>query len=329
MGKKDKKKKGKKKGRKEREEEGTGTGTGREEEEREEEERGDWPSLELVEEVELAALLGDALEGRHEASGVHHVDGRLYVVFDDVPHVARIDAARWRAGRGRGRGAEPVVFLQRGAGGFEDLTFDPRERRWYLLVESAAQRGVWRPRLEEYTEDLRFVRASWLDWEVEDENKGLEGLSFLRLDGQDCILGLCEGNWGRGGRKGREAGHGRLQLFTRGRRDWERVRELELPSAARFEDYSSLDIRGDEVTVASQATSAVWLGRVTSLEGRSPFADAGRVYRFPADRAGRARYGSVEGVTWVGERELVAVSDHHEGGGPGVTRALHRFRVPE
>lgn len=289
---------------------------------------GAWPALELVEEVELAALLGDELPGGGEASGVYHLDGQLYVVFDDAPHVARIASGGWSArGKRRKGSAGATLFRQRGAGGFEDLTFDPRERRWYLLVESAAQKGVWRPRVEEYSEDLRFLRAGWLDWEVEDENKGLEGLAFLRLGGRDCILGLCEGNYGRGGRRGREPGHGRLQLFARGKRDWEHVRELELPPEAAFEDYASLDVRGQAITVASQSSSAVWLGRIEGLEGRGTFLHEG-VLAFPRDRKGRPRYGSVEGVAWVAQDELVAVSDQHETSSPGLHRAVHRFRIP-
>lgn len=289
--------------------------------------RAGWPALELVEEAALADLLGDELPGAGEASGVFHLDGHLYVVFDDAPHVVRLACGGWGRGKkGRARAA-PTVFRQRGGGGFEDLTFDPDQGRWYLLVESAAQRGVWRPRVEEYSEDLRFIRAGWLDWEVEDENKGMEGLAFLRLEGQDCILGLCEGNYGRGGRRGREPGHGRLQLFARGKRDWEHVRELELPPAAAFEDYASLDVRDGAITVASQASSAVWLGRIEALEGRGTFTHQA-VYAFPRDRKGRPRYGSVEGVSWVSAQELVAVSDQHETSTPGLHRAVHRFRLP-
>ena len=284
----------------------------------------DWPCLELVEEVELARLLGDELEGRGEASGVHHLDGWLYVVFDDVPHVARLSRALKKARKG-----EHGLIRQRGGGGFEDLTFDPEGRRWFLLMESAARGGAFRPRVEEYSEDFRFLGASWLDWEVEDENKGLEGLAHLRVSGKEYLLGMCEGNHGKGGRRGREPGFGRVQLFARaGKRGWEHVNQLELPRSVLFEDYASLDVSGGRITVVSQATSAVWIGELKGLKDPARFASDGQVYRLPVEKDGRPRYGSVEGITWVGERELAAVSDRHDTGARGLEKAIHVFRLP-
>lgn len=48
--------------------------------------------LVLVREAKLASLLAGAAGDRLEASGVLALDGRCYVIFDDAPDIARVEA---------------------------------------------------------------------------------------------------------------------------------------------------------------------------------------------------------------------------------------------
>src|SRR5205823_4724083 len=168
----------------------------------------------------------------------------------------------------------------------------------HLLVEALPRRsGVFMAQARTYDEDFRQVASRWLDFPLDRTNKGLEGLACVHRDGQTYLLGLCEGNRCKGGAEGRRPGGGRMQLFVEGRRAWEHTGTLRLPKAVRFEDYSSLAVTDDRVAVVSQASSAVWVGRLHA--SRWEFVDDGSTYRFPTDHRGRHVYGNVEGVAWI------------------------------
>ena len=83
---------------------------------------------------------------------------------------------------------------------------------------------------------------------------------------------------------------------------------IRLPEGVAFVDYASVALSRDHerIAVVSQVSSALWIGTLAS-DGFE-VVDGGTVYDFPRDDAGRILYGTVEGITWAGER-LVAVSD--------------------
>ena len=263
--------------------------------------------LELVCESKIAELLRKGPRNRYEASGVHFYDGYLYVVFDDAPHILRI-RPDWTTEE-----ETPTLIETHVAGiGYEDITYQPFEKRWYCLIEaSEARPGHFKPRVDEFDESFRFIRTQWLDFPVKRENKGIEGLSHLRYRGEDYVLGLCEGNACKSGSAGREPGKGRIQVFQRTEGDWRHAGSIKLPSSVLFEDYAGLDFRDRTVTVISQVSSALWVGRVrsepTGLDDL--FEDEGRTYLFPRNRDGRILYCNLEGVTWLPDGRLVVVSD--------------------
>src|SRR4029450_4141683 len=110
-----------------------------------------------------------------------------------------------------------------------------------------------------------------------------------------------------GREEGRRPGGGRVQVFERGLRHWDRVATIRLPATLDFEDYSSLAVAGDRLAVVSQASSALWVGRI----GPSSWEVAGQgtVWAFPTDPEGRAVYCNVEGVSWLSADTVVVVSD--------------------
>jgi hypothetical protein len=288
--------------------------------------------LELVGEAKISELLGATRGRRYEASGVHFENGYLYVVFDDKPHILRI-----RPDWSTGEEAPTLIETHVGGIGYEDITYQPFEERWYCLIEaSETGSGGFKPRIDEFDASFRFVASHWLDFPVKRENKGIEGLSYLRYRGENYILGLCEGNACKSGSAGRESGQGRIQVFRRTAGDWQHTGTIKLPPSVLFEDYASLDVRDRYVTVVSQVSSAMWVGRVRSDPAGLDdlFEDAGRTFQFPRNTDNRIIYCNVEGVTWLPDRRLVVVSDKAKSDEQASRcrqkdQSIHIFKLPE
>ena len=88
--------------------------------------------LELVREAKIIDILEDSLDPRLEASGVLAKDGLFYVIFDNLPHIACIGPELARAASDN-----HVIMQEEGhRGGFEDIAYDPRSGRFYVLIES-------------------------------------------------------------------------------------------------------------------------------------------------------------------------------------------------
>jgi hypothetical protein len=287
--------------------------------------------LELVSESKIGELLRDRLPRRYEASGVHFKDGYLYVVFDDEPNILRI-----RPDWSTSEEAPTLIETHVRTTGYEDITYQPFEKRWYCLIEASETRsGGFKPRVDEFDESFRFVDSRWLDFSVKRENKGIEGLSTLRHQGEDYVLGLCEGNLCKSGSAGREPGQGRIQMFRRTDGDWEHTGTIKLPRSVLFEDYASLDFHDRLVTVISQVSSAMWVGRVRPEPAGldDVFEDEGRTYLFPRDKEGRIIYCNLEGVTWLPDGRLVVVSDRAKADEQSSRcrrkdQSIHLFKLP-
>ena len=175
------------------------------------------PLLELVCESKISDLLKEGTAERYEASGVHFKDGHLYVVFDDEPNILRI-----RPDWSTSEEAPALIETHVRTVGYEDITYQPFEKRWYCLIEaSETKTGGFKPRIDEFDESFRFIDSLWLDFPVKRENKGIEGLSTLRYRDEVHVLGLCEGNACKSGSAGREPGRGRIQMFRRTEGDWQ------------------------------------------------------------------------------------------------------------
>jgi hypothetical protein len=287
--------------------------------------------LELVRESKIGELLKEGPGKRYEASGVHFKDGYLYVVFDDHPNILRI-APDWSTSKE----APELIETHVRTAGYEDITYQPYEKRWYCLIEASETRsGHFKPRIDEFDEEFRFIDSRWLDFPVKRENKGIEGLSTLRYQGEDYVLGLCEGNLCKSGSAGREPGQGRVQVFRRTDGDWQHAGTIRLPTSVLFEDYASLDFHDRAVTVISQVSSAMWVGRVrTAPAGLDDvFEDEGVTYLFPRDKGGRIIYCNLEGVTWLPDGRFVVVSDRAKADEQASRcrrkdQSIHIFKLP-
>jgi len=283
--------------------------------------------LELVREAKIFDVLADRLDTRLEASGVLAMDGLFYVIFDNLPHIARIGPELSPAAA-----ANAVIRQKKGHGsGFEDIAHDPWHGRFYVLIESLPRgHGTYMAKVQEYDADFRYLGQAWLDFPLDRPNKGLEGLTCVRREGQTYLLGLCEGNRCRGGDEGRVPGGGRIHVFRRGDGQWERVGKIQLPETVLFEDYSGIAVDGDRIAVISQVSSALWLGRLAPSGWE--VAGDGICYALPRGADGGIVYGTAEGVSWMGPDQLVMVSDKAKPEQDPRCRdkdqSIHIFRVP-
>ncbi len=262
------------------------------------------PTLKLVKEHKIYELLAEHdAHDKLEASGVCFKDGYFYVIFDNSPHIARLESSLTI-----GHPAN-ILLRQRGkSSGFEDIAYHERERRFLIIIEALIYgHKIYKSNIEEYDDDFRYLESRWVDFVLTRENKGLEGLTYLHRDGQDYALGLCEGNKCKGGKEGRKPGHGRIQIFQKGDEQWDHKGTIKLPKALQFEDYASLDVVNNRLAVVSQATSALWLGAFQ--ENSWDFVDDGVIYQFPRNEQGKIIYCNIEGVAWITPHQIVTVSD--------------------
>ena len=250
--------------------------------------------LELVSEAKIFDILPGLLDPRLEASGVLAKDGMFYVIFDNLPDIVCISPELSRAA-----GGNRTIVQERGLpSGFEDIAHDPQDDRFYVLIESLPRDpGTFMAAVQEYDADFRYTDRAWLDFPLDRPNKGLEGLTCVRRDGQAYLLGLCEGNRCKGGAEGRVPGGGRVQVFRRGQGQWDRVAQIPLPETVLFQDYSGIAVADGRIAVVSQESSALWVGDLApdgwELTG------AGLSYALPRSADGSIVYGTAEGVSWM------------------------------
>jgi len=283
--------------------------------------------LELVKEAKILDIVEGSPNPRLEASGVLAKDGLCYVIFDNLPHVACISPELSRTARDN-----HMIIQDKGyRRGFEDIAYDPWLGRFYILIESLPRgRAKFMAAVQEYDATFRYVDSAWLDFPLDRANKGLEGLTCIRREEQSYLLGLCEGNRCKGGADGRIPGGGRIQVFQRGRRNWDRVGKIRLPETVLFEDYSGIAVTGDRIAVISQVSSALWLGSLAPSGWQ--ITGAGTSYALPRASDGSIAYGTVEGVSWIAPDQVVMVSDKAKPEQDHRCRAkdqsIHIFRIP-
>jgi hypothetical protein len=281
----------------------------------------------LLQETKIFEILGGQVDPRLEASGVLTKEGVFYVIFDNLADIARI-------GSQLSPECSENYFIRQKHGhhrGFEDIAYDPWSHRYYVLIESLPHSsGLFMAKVQEYDENLRYQSDAWLDFPLQRSNKGLEGLTCIRRDGQTHLLGLCEGNRCKAGAEGRKPGGGRIQVFRRGKKHWDWVGKIRLPRSLLFEDYSSIAADGDCLAVVSQTNSALWVGTLASSSWQ--IVDEGITYTFPRNADGQVIYGTIEGVSWISSNRIVAVSDKAKSNQSGICRekdqSIHIFEIP-
>ena len=286
------------------------------------------PLLTLVAQQKLSAFIrppkGSAVL---EASGVIAKDGDYYIVFVNIRRLARVNSALQLASTEHG-----WFGPSRDGEGYEDLAFSPHTRRFYLLIEAEKHPdGTYKPLIDECDEQGGYKKRRWVDVAFDQRNTGMEGLSAVRWQGRDYLLGLCEGNGGHGGRKGTQPGRGLIHVLRRAGTAWISVAKIALPPNVKFEDYSAVAIRGRRIAVLSQQTSRLWIGTLRCSDWT--ITDRGTVYDFPRSRKGKRKYRTLEGLCWLSANSFVMVSDLAKADYSTRCRkhdqSIHLFRLPK
>ena len=261
-----------------------------------------------------------------EASGVIAKDGYYYVVFDNIRRIARVRADLNLESRAHG-----WFGASRDGEGYEDIAYSPHTRLFYLLIEAEKHPdGTFKALIDECDEEGHYKRRRWVDYPFKKRNTGFEGLAAVRWNDCDYLLAMCEGNRGKSGRKGKKRGGGRVQVLLRTGTVWTPVACIDLPPSVKFEDYSAVSIRGSQIAVISQQTSALWVG--TLKFGDWTIRDAGTIYDFPRTGKDNAKYCTLEGLCWLSARSFVLVSDLSRDDAPKRClkhdQSIHVFRIP-
>jgi hypothetical protein len=286
------------------------------------------PSLELVKEQKLYELLpGSSPDDSFEATGVCRKDEHFFVIFDDTPHIARLHVSLTI-------GHDDNILFRRMVQtvGYVDITYAEKLSQFLILTKPKKDKGGnHRPKINEYTTDLQFLDADWVDFALEGNDRRLEGLEMVHYDGQEYFLGLCQGNKCKSGRQGRKPGDGRIQVFQNEGTIWAHKDTINLPKELQFVDYTAMAVRDRRVAIVSQLTSAVWLGHFQ--ESGWDFVDDGRIYVFPKNKKDYIAYCNIEGVDWSDAGELVVVSNRRTRGQnrrcQKTDQSIHIFKVPE
>jgi hypothetical protein len=265
------------------------------------------PTLKLVRESKIGDLLprGKHKKERWEASGVLVKGSEYFVVFDDRIQIARIsDDLEPNDSNG-------LFGISCAEYGFEGITYNAAQERFYLLVESRKQKGgSYKALIVEYDDEFKYLKDRPADFTFKSENKGFEAVAHVRRDNEDYLLALCEGNKCQCGNKGRKPGGGRVQLFVKDKKSWRHLRAIELPSSLPFVDYSGMSIDNGRVAIVSQENSMLWVGQFD--EAGWKWRDSGQLYEFPRSKKGAIRYGNIEGVGWLTPSRIVTVSDRRK-----------------
>jgi hypothetical protein len=210
--------------------------------------------------------------------------------------------------------------------GFEDIARDPTTGHLFLVIEARKHGDDVQAWVAEFDADLHRIGDGWLEVSLPSQNKGIEGLTCAERDGVGYLLGMPEGNRGRAGAEGKRPGGGRVYVFRRHRSDWRRVDTIRLPESVQFVDYASLSVHREAITVVSQESSAVWVGRLRP--DRWEVVDDGTVYLFPRAANGSPLYRSMEGISWLGPRRIATVSDRLPDRPDPRQRMVHIFDLP-
>jgi hypothetical protein len=276
--------------------------------------------LELIREEKLYRLLpGRKKSSRLEASGVALSDeSTALVVFDNLNWVARIDLSLEASDR---NALLPAPSL---GSGFEDIAIDQKRRKVFCLVESVEDfDGHLRGFVSEYDIDGKFLKSTRLHTRFEKANKGFEGLAHVWRGQEEWLYALCEGNLGTSAKRG----GGRIDVFARHEdENWEGLHQIKLPKQAEFEDYSALAYSNGLIAVASQASARLWVAQIDEVK-KMIVPGSGRRYRFPSKS-----YGNIEGIAWLSDDTIVAVSDRAKSNQADrctkKDQSIHIFRIP-
>lgn len=320
-------------------------------------------TLKLAHEMSVVALLAkpEAADPGpvFETSCILNIGDWFYAVSDDSPSIAKI---RTRLAYNDPLNklippSKPLVDGPQTELGFEALFWDEKTNVFTAVIEAVPLEGepnkfhsmLYDFKIRDDDSAYDVSGACPADFEFVSGNKGFEGAALVRNSkGDQYVLGLCEGNFCEGGKRGRTPGNGRVVLLKRASNlkihgkeyacGWAQQQVIELPKSIAFRDYSAITLYGSDpthlrVAIASQENSAVWVGFLNADTWEFSESEA-RLFDFPRDGDCEVVYCNVEGLDFLNDNLLVAASDQMKNAGRQNSRCLakdqsvHVFVIP-
>jgi len=165
-------------------------------------------TLKLAKHITFHGLVANNLGNNvYEASGVRIVGDSYYVVFDNIFDIGKM--------------AKDLPFLstdnvlltlegqtkkKKDESQYEGIAIDLDNNIFFLAQEAVASKKSdrYHANISEVhmgSESYRVTRACLTEIGFDTDNKGIEGIAHLRVNGNEYLLGLCEGNHCEGGKK--------------------------------------------------------------------------------------------------------------------------------
>lgn len=283
-------------------------------------------TLKLAYELPFASLFRDNKgQKKYEASSVILVDDNAYAVCDSSWAISKFDSQLQPFGDKNVQIGAPDRHPD--DSGYEALFY--ADGLLYVVRESVKMKDkTYHAIIEELLmndddSDYKAGEKCPSEFEFEGDSKGFEGAVAVRdLAGELVVLGLCEGNYCSESAKD-DTGNGRLiamkkETLSDGSCQWSTIRTIKVPKSADFRDYSAMTVTDvGRVAISSQEESQLWVGQ---LLGQNPAgiwnvteiefdADVAKIYDFPKNGNCDTVFCNIEGVHWMNDEMILAVSD--------------------
>ena len=116
--------------------------------------------------------------------------------------------------------------------GYEGITYDNINDKFYLIEESQINKGAYNARLNHASKDFIIKSKKWLKYNFQSDNKGFEGLTYVNKNNKTYVLALCEGNDCDSGKIGKMHGAGRIKVFEKKKKKWKYIASIRIPQSA-------------------------------------------------------------------------------------------------
>lgn len=223
---------------------------------------------------------------KFEASGVKYVGGYIYAIFDNTHKVGK-----FLSSLPINSSSNTLSSGSSSSSNYEAITYDNYSTpNFYVSDENESHGSGYSPKILEYNTSLALQSTVWAPYNFSsaDENKGFEGLTWVRRNNTDYLLGLCERT-------------GKIIVMEQSGSNWIKVDSISMPTGTGMTDFSDIDISSSlRVGVTSQESALLWIGQLSSTSWT--FVNSGTLYSFPkGDQNGNigsgsnVLYGNVEG----------------------------------
>lgn len=283
-------------------------------------------------ELPFAALFADTRsQTKFEASSITKFEGNYYAICDNSWAISKFSPSLTPFSEDNIMIGDPR--REEEDSGYEAIFF--RDQVAYVVRESVehnhATNTTYHAIIEELSitgDDYTILDQCRSEFTFEGNSKGFEGAFGLNgSDGDYYILGLCEGNHCSEQKDLKfDKGNGRIIVMRKSSAIEDKDGEaciwithsiIQVPKSAAFRDYSDISITpSGKVAITTQEDSALWIGQLLGVQDgvfdpeTAKFDDnIGQVYQFPKSDSCETVYCNIEGITFMNDNMVMAVSD--------------------